>query len=100
MAANPTQVFDTFSVTLPPVMRDMSDKMPIPDNQYVFTDISDSNNIGTIIIELAEPVESEDPVEFCFKDLAEANGATESKIVNKGTIAVAGFDAVYTLKGS
>jgi hypothetical protein len=65
-------------------MRDMSDKLPIPDNQYVFTDISNTN-IGTLIIELAEPVESEDPVAFCFKDLAEANGATEIKTTNKGT---------------
>jgi hypothetical protein len=61
-------------------MRDMSEKIPIPDNQYVFNDVETSK--GTLIIELAEPVDSEDPSAFCFNDLAEANGATESKITS------------------
>ena len=38
-------------------------------------------NKGTLIIELAEPVVSENPAAFCFNDLAEDNGATETKIL-------------------
>ncbi len=57
-------------ITLPIEFKNVSDIVPIPDNQEVFQHMGDVC-LGQLIIEVTEPVLDQDPAEFYFKDLAE-----------------------------
>jgi len=64
---------------LPSAWRDMSDIVPIPDNQEVF---NDSSLDVTAVVEILERVEKtdEEAAEYLFKDLAQVNEAADEKM--------------------
>lgn len=80
LAASLRQLFGGgLQAVLPSTWRDMSDLVPIPDNQEVF---NDSSLDATAVVEIVERVEKtdEEAAEYLFKDLAETNGAAEEKM--------------------
>ena len=75
--------------TLPGKMRDISDFVPVPDNQEIYQDMTKaeaeaeaSANYGQVIFEILDQVEKsdEDALPFLFNDLAEVNQSEETSI--------------------
>ena len=62
-------------ITLPSMMRNMSDLVPIPDHQEVFQEMSQPS-VGILIIEINEPTKAVNPAKFYFDEIAESNNTT------------------------
>ena len=68
---------------VPESFKDISDLVPVPDNQEIYQDMSKQEetheaNLGQLFIEILEQTQIENPVDaitYCFNDLAEANGS-------------------------
>ena len=72
----------------PATYRDISDLVPVNDNQEVFSDVNESNPAysgNQLIIEILERTEKEDveAIEYNFKDLAETQGGIEPHILSQ-----------------
>ena len=68
-------------------MRDISDLVPINDNQEIFADVNETNPAysgNQLIIEILSKTEAADAeaVQFNFNDLAEENGAKDPTILD------------------
>ena len=68
-------------ISLPDSFRNMEDKVPIPDSQEIFQDMSDFD-AGQFFIEIQERNEQSDndAIGYVFNDLAECNRSEKTKI--------------------
>ena len=87
MQANKKELYGgAFSIdSFPANLRDISDKVPIQDNQEVFSDVAEDNNASgnQLIIEILDATDKTDsPADFHFKTLAEEQEANDVTIVS------------------
>ena len=87
-------------IQMPSSMKDMSDLVPIPDNQEVFQDIG-TPCLGQLIIEITEPFETDyNPAEYAFVDLAEENEVKKFKIEKLFLVNCECSEENYAVKGT
>lgn len=96
-------LFNALRIQLPPSFRDISDLVPIPDNQEVFQDMS-APSTGKLIIELTELCSKDNLASYHFQDLVEANGATNFAVTKEFKASsskghVCGVIGTQTIKG-
>ena len=75
----------TFTVSLPQQFRNIRDKSYVPDNQEVFSSISDNQSFMFEINEPPEVIDTE-VARYYFEDLAEYNESSESSIIATAAI--------------
>jgi len=73
------------NVTLGTQWSDMSNRVPIPDNQEVFQDMTEAAdaNSGQLIVEILEisnDVANDKAAEYIFDDLAQANKSQKTEV--------------------